>query len=265
MVDESSQFRLGDVKLGKLPARHDARTFQLSTYTKKAVPPPPALEDWASKVRSWPMLENNRVGDCTCACAGHMIQQWTTYAGRRFVPKDDQIIRAYSAITNYDPVTGQHDDGAVVLDVLNYWRKNGIAGRQIRAYAAVDWKNHIEIQDAVFLFGNCYLGIALPQTAARQVMWAVPPGGMVGPGAPGSWGGHAVPVVSYGPRGLTVVTWGALKRMSWGFLDAYCDEAYAVLSRDWIYKVQNISASGFALRELEADLQQIAGPVAVSA
>jgi hypothetical protein len=80
---------------------------------------------------------------------------------------------------------------------------------------------------------NCYIGLALPISAQNQDVWAVPPGGSAGEGSPGSWGGHAVPIVAYDSRGLTVITWGATKRMTWQFLDTYCDEAYALLSQDW--------------------------------
>jgi hypothetical protein len=255
---------LGDgrtVKLGKRPAKHDIRTLQLSKYTQQAELPPPTHENWARKVQSWPMMKNDNVGDCTCACAGHMIEQWTTYAADpgnpSFTPSDSQIIDAYSEITGYDPQTGSHDDGAVILDVLNYWRKTGIAGRTIIAFASVDPRSQVEIEDSVYLFGNCYLGVQLPVSAQDQSVWAVPPGGPVGPGAPGSWGGHAIPVVAYNRRGLSVITWGATKRMTWGFLSTYADEAYAVVSQDWISKVSNVSASGFDLATLETDLSQI--------
>jgi hypothetical protein len=69
-------------------------------------------------------------------------------------------------------------------------------------------------------------------------------------------------VVAYDQRGLTVVTWGALQRMTWGFLYAYCAEAYAVLSQDWISQTTKLAASGFDLAALEKDLQQIAKPAA---
>ena len=32
-------------------------------------------------------------------------------------------------------MTGLNDNGAVILDVLNYWRKTGIGGHPISAYA----------------------------------------------------------------------------------------------------------------------------------
>jgi len=252
------------VKLGKRPAKHDSRTLQLAKYTAKVTPAPPVHEDWEKKVAKWPMMKNDTVGDCTCACAGHMIEQWTTYAKDPVTPTDQQVIAAYSAITGYDPVTGNHDDGAAILDVLNYWRNTGVGGHQIKAFATLDPSSHTEVEDSVFLFGNCYLGVQLPVSAQHQTVWAVPPGGTHGPGAPGSWGGHAIPVVAYDRRGLTVVTWGALKRMTWGFLYAYCDEAYAVLSQDWISQTTDLAASGFDLAALEKDLQQIAQPSAAA-
>jgi len=70
----------------------------------------------------------------------------------------------------------------------------------------------------------------------------VPAGGATGPGEPGSWGGHAVFVPAYDARGLICITWGALKRMTWEFWAAYCDEAYALLSPDW--QMPNTQAPG---------------------
>jgi len=83
-------------------------------------------------------------------------------------------------------------------------------------------------------------------------VWVVPPGGPVGPGAPGSWGGHAVPVVAYDARTLTVITWGQRLSMTWGFFETYCDEAYAILDGDWLKN--NECPAGFDLATLEADL-----------
>lgn len=246
------------VKLGKAPARHDPRTLQLAKYLRPAtLAPPPATENFGAKVTNWPMMLNDTLGDCTCACAGHMIEEWTTYSGTAVIPPNPAILAAYEAVSGYNPANPQSDKGAVILDVLNYWRNTGIDSHKIMAYASLEPKNHTEVEDSVFLFGNCYLGIQLPLSAQNQAVWAVPPGGATGQGAPGSWGGHAVPIVAYDPRGLTVITWGATKRMSWGFLDAYCDEAYAVLSQDWINNVTHLSPDQFDLATLQTDLQQI--------
>ncbi|HYL47205.1 MAG TPA: hypothetical protein VEU52_09255 [Candidatus Limnocylindrales bacterium] len=253
------------MRLGKKPARHDPRTLQFAKYLlPKALPAPPAHETWAAKVNQWPMMGNDKIGDCTCAAAGHFIEEWTANVGPTVIPPDQSIIAAYSAITGYDPATGANDNGAVELDVLNYWRSTGIDNHKIEAYVALEPKNTEHIKDAVYLFGGVYIGVALPVTAQNQTVWSVPPGGPNGQGAPGSWGGHAVPVVAYDNRTLTCVTWGKLLKMTWGFWQAYCDEAYAILSPDWINS-KNYSPGNFDLTTLRADLNQVVGVVAPAA
>ncbi|HWZ75935.1 MAG TPA: hypothetical protein VNX87_05325, partial [Candidatus Sulfotelmatobacter sp.] len=72
----------------------------------------------------------------------------------------------------------------------------------------------------------------------------------------GSWGGHAIPVVAYDSRGVTCVTWGALQSMTWSFWEAYCEEAYAILSNDYLTKKKQ-TPQGFNLQQLQADLQDL--------
>lgn len=245
-------------KLGKKPAVHDKRTLQLANYLKIAqLPPIPASYSWATDVKSpWGMMANDRLGDCTCAAAGHLILEWTSDNNAPVVPTDQQIIDAYSAITGYNPQTGANDNGAVETDVLNYWRQTGIAGHQIGAYAALEPKNHTHVQATTWLFGGVYLGMSLPLSAQSQTVWSVPPGGATGDGAPGSWGGHAVPVVAYDADGLTVVTWGELLTMTWSFLDTYCEESYAIISPDFVNGTKP-SPGGFDLASLQDDLKDV--------
>ncbi|HWY22526.1 MAG TPA: hypothetical protein VNX26_14970 [Candidatus Acidoferrum sp.] len=253
------------LKLGKHAARHDPRTLLLASYATPALPAPPPKLNLATKVKgAWGMMDNDQLGDCTCAAAGHLIMEWTANAQSKMVtPPDAQIVDAYSAITGYNPTSGVNDNGAVELDVLNYWRQHGIAGHKIDAFIALEPSNHVHVMDAVWIFGGCYIGVALPKSAQAQTSskqtWSVPPQGTGGDGAPGSWGGHAVPVVAYDSRGLTVVTWGALQTMTWGFWAAYCDEAYAILSPDFLSKKGGKTATptGFDLAQLQADLADL--------
>jgi hypothetical protein len=244
-------------KLGKKPARHDPRTLQLATYLE--LPAIPTACDWTKKAKApWGMMKNDTVGDCTCAAAGHAIQCWTANASRKEVTiTDAQVLKAYSAVTGYDPNKPNTDRGAVAIEVLKYWRKQGIARHRIQAFVAPEPKNHAHIRAAVALFGSCYIGLSLPISAQRQQVWSVPPGGPSGEGAAGSWGGHAVVVVGYNDHWLSCITWGAEKRMTWSFWDAYCDEAYAILSTDWV-KANQSAPSGFDLEALKADLKQVA-------
>ena len=250
------------LKLGKAAARHDPRTLLLASYITAALPTPPASFDLTAKIgASWGMMDNDQIGDCTCAAAGHLLMEWTANAGKKtFTPTDKQIVAAYSAITGYNPTTGANDNGANEIDVLNYWRQTGVAGHKIGAYVATEPSNHTHIMDSVYIFEGCYIGLALPVSAQAQVQnhqpWSVPPGGATGDGEPGSWGGHAVPVVAYDARGLTCVTWGALQVMTWTFWDTYCDEAYAIISNDYLNGKKE-SPQGFNLQQLQTDLADL--------
>jgi hypothetical protein len=243
--------------LGKLAPVHDARIPMLAKYTK-ALPAAPVSVDWTKGVSTWGMMRNDTIGDCTCAAIAHAIQIWTKNAAAEQTLSDDSVVKLYSAITGYNPKTGANDNGAVESDVLKYWLRNGVEGHHLDAFVSLQPHSIEDIKDAVWLFGGCYIGLSLPKSAQAQIggLWTVPASGLSGDGAPGSWGGHAVYVVGYDARGLTVITWGGLQRMSWNFWWAYCDEAYGLLSRDWIAK-NGIAASGFNFAALSMDIQAL--------
>ena len=52
--------------------------------------------------------------------------------------------------------------------MLNYWRQTGIAGHKIQAFMALEPSNHTHVMDAVWMFGGCYIGLALPKIAQAQ-------------------------------------------------------------------------------------------------
>ena len=304
-------------RLGKLPPRLDSRTLQLAKYLlqqgtalprKLALPPAPPSVDWTAKIPAWPMFSNDTLGDCTTAAAAHMIQCWTANAGDAFTPTNPQVIAAYSATGGYIPGDAATDNGAVELDVLNYWRQQGIAGHKIDAYVSFSAQNFEHTRAAINLFGGIYIGLALPLSAQNQDVWDVPSfisrlfseangarqkwakflGGRSfssditrsksvralaredhafrvesptqdnprGNTDPGSWGGHAVPILAYDSDALTCITWGAKKRMTWDFFARYCDESYAPLSRDWL-NAQGKDPQGLDIAALQADLREL--------
>ena len=245
-------------KLGKQRPKLDSRTLQFGAYLTDKLPAPPATIDWSKPVKTWPMMGNDNYGDCTCAAAGHMIEEWTANTGTVEILPDAVILKAYNHFAKGNP-----DAGANMLDVLKYWRHTGIGKDKVSAFAQLEPQNDIQLQDAVSIFGNCYIGLALPDFAVPPktdfltIPWLVPPGGPVGNAAPNPNNGHCVPAVAYDRRFIYVVTWGAIKSMSWQFYDAYADEAFAVLSADWINKQVGTAPSGFNMEALEADLEDV--------
>jgi hypothetical protein len=246
-------------KLGKLKPKYDKRTLLLAKYLLKELPAPPPSVDWSLKVASslGAMLNagDGAVGDCTIAAAGHIVQELTANAGNMIIIPDDAILAAYEAVSGFDPNNPDSDQGACALDVLNYWRQTGIGGHQIGAFVGLEPDNILHVQNAILLFEACYIGLALPLYAENQDVWSIPP---VPPtdGSDQPWGGHAVPIVGYDPQGLTVITWGVLKRMTYQFYQQFCDEAYAILSRDMLDSA-GLSPAGLDLTMLQNDLSLV--------
>jgi hypothetical protein len=244
-------------RLGKNPPVVDSRTIRFGAYLTPELAAPPVAQDYGAKVASWPMYGNDQYGDCTCAAAGHMIQSWTANAATEFSPTDESVLRFYEHFVGDPPPP---DQGCDMLSVLNYWRSTGLDRRKITAFASIQLQNQTQAQNAIYLFGSLYIGVALPNFATQgdmlTVPWVVPSTGPVGDAAPNQDNGHCIPAVGYDATNLYIVTWGEVKSMSWGFYNAYADESFAVISKDFIGPA-GTDPAGFNMAALEADLKQI--------
>jgi len=244
-------------KLGKHPPVVDRRTLRFGAYLAPSLPPPPASVDFYSKVATWPMYLNDQYGDCTCAAAGHLIQNWTANAGTEVTPPDATVLSFYEHFVGTPPPP---DAGCDMLSVLKYWRSSGLDQHTVQAFTSLQLADHTQAQTAMYLLGGIYIGVALPDFTTKgdmlSVPWVVPAGGPVGAAAPNQNNGHCIPAVGYDAEQLWIVTWGELKAMSWGFYDAYADESYAVVSSDFIEQA-GVSPDGFDLQQLEKDLAQL--------
>jgi hypothetical protein len=246
-------------RLGKLAAVYMRKTLLFSRYIAR-LPKAPSRCAWSPAVKMRAVMMNDKLGCCTISAKAHMIQTWTANEGpKEVVVLDREIVKAYSALTGYDPKTGANDNGAAMLDSLNFFRKTGIGGRKCHAFASVARNNRAHVQAASFIFGGVDCGILLPRSAQKQTgegkIWTVNKLGPIGSGRPNSWGGHDCSIVDYDENGPVVDTWGFLQRMTWGFFRTYCDEAFGVLSHDWI--TDGTCPSGFNGQQLEDDLKNL--------
>jgi hypothetical protein len=182
-----------------------------------------------------------------------MIECWTANAGTEATVTDADVLAAYTAVGGYNPADPSTDQGAAIIDVLNYWRRTGIAGHKITAFMGMAAVNHTHVLQAISLFGGVDIGVQLP--AAVQDTgnrWPAPTDPADPAWAPGSWGGHSVHAVDYNPEGVTVVTWGELTTVDWTFWDLYLDECWAIVSPDILAGA--VDPQGFDLAQLQADL-----------
>lgn len=247
------------LRLGRKPGPEDPRTLRLATYTTPELLTPPPSLNWMRKVREWPLLGNDRMGNCVFVSCAHLVQGWTAYArGAEYRIPQGEVVAAYSTVTGYDPRSGRNDNGTRTLDALNFWRRTGIGGRKIVAYVKLDHHDHAEVRTAAHLFGGIYIAADLPLAAddqfRRRKRWTVQSGSR---GRRGSWGGHAMHLGAYGPTGYSVTTWGRTQSLTTGWWNAYVDEAFAVISEDWLDQAGGLNPNGFDVDAMLADLRRI--------
>lgn len=229
-----------DLKLGRKPGVvYDRRTLQLSRVMGALdMPVAPRVFTIAAAQTSFPLFANDRYGDCTCAAHGHRILAEERSSQQHEVTLTEKdVLAVYSAVTGFSPEDPSTDNGAYCLDVLNYMRKTGM-GRErdgtphtIGAFAQVRLSDHDQIRRATRTFGGAYVGAGLPLSAQAGVgrVWDEVDAGDVG-----SWGGHCMYVRGWTPDGPVFVTWGQNQKATWKWWDAYVDEAYVVISEDYL-------------------------------
>lgn len=191
--------------------------------------------DWGNGTDAWPMLANDRLGDCTIAAVLHYAQaaeRWSAGVGR--LATDDDAIVGYRAL-GFDPERPETDTGARISDVVAHWHEVGFFFRgtrdRITAYARVDVS---DFNEALQLFGPLLVGAELPRAAYTQDVWTSPKT-TDGNDAAGSWGGHCMLLTNwYADSSVDLVTWGGIKHAEQGWIHTYVDEAWAVLHPRWI-------------------------------
>jgi hypothetical protein len=166
------------------------------------------------------------------------------------------VVRFYE-LQGFDPADPSTDRGADMLSVLGAWRKTGIGGRRILAFAEVDAGNEDEVKTALWLFSGLYVGVNLPQSAIDQFQAGEPWEVVYEDG--GIAGGHCVPAVAYDSVGVTFVSWGRTVQAGWAWWQSYVmgQEVYACIASDDLRLGKRALPNGFDLAQLRADLARL--------
>lgn len=226
------------MRLGKKAPFFHPFTPKFASLLPATLVPPPASMDYTGRVHNWPIMLNDRLGDCAIATVGHLIELYTSYTKPSpVIMTDQEIVSMYSAVGGYNPDDPSTDQGCVISEVLNYWLNQGAQTPsyldKIAGYARINVNDPCELKYALWWFGGVYIGVNLPKAWQTTTSWSMLPD-TSGNNAPGSWGGHAIPVAAYSDAGVTVISWGTEIFMEWEAYHTYCDEAWAVISPDFI-------------------------------
>jgi hypothetical protein len=241
------------LRFGRKPEKTDPmfRTLRFENYANRSVLPAPADKWRISKTpSSWPMYLNNQLGCCTFAMIAHFLQAWSLDTDQaQFNVTDNDVLNAYMAVGNQEhPNQPNTDQGCYLLDVYNYMRKIGMAGKKILAFVKV---LPMDVQLAAGLFDGVGVGFQCQQNVITDFNNHQPwtPGTL-------TQEGHAVPIIEYDSTYLKMVSWAAEQEGTYAWAQECVDEYWVAVPDDFEKKVP----SGFDLEHLWADLGQVSTP-----
>lgn len=230
------------------------------------LPAAPSVVDYFSGVSALSdVLANDRLGDCTSAGALHITESITARAGSPVVFTADDAIDFYSLATGYVRGNPNSDQGGDEVTVLETWRTRGLDGRGTHAIAGwihVDPTNVPLLRSIVWLFGNLYFGVELPDTWTA----APSPGFLWTPGTPDPNQGHCFVGLGANDQGVQVDSWGMMGTITYEAMAALCCDAaggmlYAVLTKESLAAASALSPSGCDWSQLVADFDCAGGTV----
>ena len=192
------------------------------------------------------MMLNDSLGDCTCAGLYHARQVLTQWATKTVLTESDDCVKQlYEGACGYDPANPDTDQGGNEQSVLAYCVNTGFPigdGAQtekLLAFVEVDPRQQGDVKRVIYESGGVYIGFEVPRFLMQDAQ-----GNSISP--PDIWsldsladtkdtiGGHAVFIAGYDNLTVTVISWGRLYKMTWDFFNVFTDEAYALISPDWL-------------------------------
>lgn len=221
----------------------------------------PATCDWFAKCPAdGDMLGNDSYGDCCEVTDYRIIQVRRANAwGDLWKPTEGMCLARYSALTGFNILTGQPDDGTITTTDMADWCTKGIRlddqNLDVPHWCVVDPHNLQHVNLAIANGGPVAVTINLP-IGAQSLDWGKAPGTGTDWVA-GSWGAHRVPVGKYDSGERTCRTWGKDVGIHPDFWSAYVIGLDVPWSREWL-ETTGLTPAGMDWDELSTDMLRIA-------
>ena len=193
-------------KLGRrFPKRTSA--IRLRDVLTGVIPDHPLKVDHFSKVSQWILGGNDQYGVCgPVAVANYRLMLTTALSDYPQVVTQEQIFDLYrrSGNPNFDPETGEDDNGVDNQTMLEAVHKGGIAGIPTIAHACLDSSDIEEYRAAIAIFGGVIMGVTLEEAQqSQEEVWRYVPSPI--------WGGHDILGGQYDEtdtfKALDIVSW----------------------------------------------------------
>lgn len=188
---------------------------------------PGLVAGYADAIETFIMGGNDQPSCGDCSLVGCANGKLITTGQRMDV---GEVENAYSRITGWSPLRPETNHGAVVEDVLRYWRDEGWPSDsedKLLGYAAID---RDQIHQAIHSLGWALGWALLPMTedhadydfsddAVRRNAEGV--------------AAHCMAIIRSAPVGLQVATWSRRQTVSLAWWEKYGKGQFAVLAPGW--------------------------------
>lgn len=236
--------------LGKNPAKHDSRNLLMKDILGAVKIYPTSYNfDARRKGIPLPMFANDRHGCCVISGRAHQTIRFEFEEQQKVLPITDEEV-----LNEWRKENGGTEEGLYILDSLKLWRKSGwIAGGKkykIKAFAQSNPRNPKEIKNTIYHDIGIQLGIAMPDTWAKELDAGKPWTDTSLP--PNPYNGHCVFVHGYDPKHVTCITWGKKQKMTWEWFMKYVDEAYSC--------IDDVNMKGLDQAKIDAFLDTVSIP-----
>lgn len=198
------------------------------------------------------------VGNCTIAAVLHILQVMLFRTTGRFWAQQELsplALSLYVAWDGYvigDPTT---DRGGIIENVLTKWMTEGLTlpdGKvhKILGFVRINPKDEAELREAIAICGTVDFGAAIPASYDQ-----INPGDswLANQGDPDS--GHCFFSAKY-LDSIIMDSWGFQVPMPPDAVAQYVDEAFAIISPDWVQKT-GLSPGGNSIAQIEAIMQPL--------
>ncbi len=200
---------------------------------------------------------NDSLGDCAEAAYGHALQVWSAASGKRELTEPNSAIEALYETQGYVPGNPSTDNGTVLQVLLARLVKGPLPDGipKLLAFIEIDPTIPADIDRATYECGLVYIGFNVP--AFMQSLenpgstWSTDPWGNTH-----IVGGHCVISPGYESGFRDIISWGYKYRMTYGFWKKYVDEAYALVSPEWV-EATGRTPLGMTVAQLEAQMAAI--------
>lgn len=250
-------------RYGALPDDKSVPRVRLADHVSVDAESLPKSVNWG-KIPTIGMLLNNELGDCVFASDGHICEILSYWGqGTEVVVTDDVVETAYEKAAGYDPNAPLNPDGsnptdrgAQLTQGLGYLVTTGMQGVKIDAYAEIDVRNIVLLKTALAELGPVDLALAVPASAEQQTAEGQPWSYV---GDMNILGGHCVTGVGYDDDYLYIHTWGQVQAVEWEFFSFYFDQAFALVSREWVNAKSTLDPEHVDLQTLGEEFASITG------